>query len=142
MTKWISSLGGPFVFGSERTMTRWMGGDGLSLPVADPAYSLFRPQIWGEECDGTDYAWACGGEPAFLRPMPGYGPGEEIVVICEPDDVAWFPSSDRSGRLVQWEGADSAEQVWQHVSRLEAHRFDQPPIKLGRRLISAQPEAY
>ena len=55
----------------------------------------------------------------------------KLLVICEPRHLAWFPSGDRAGRIVQWVGADSSEQVIRHLASISAQAFVEPPISFG-----------
>ena len=86
-----TSFGGPFVLMPKRLLDKWvesMGG------VPDPEIGLY-----GEVCS----------EQSLMHVIRFEG--AEIVRLAEePSDLFWLPS-ELGGIVVQWMGADSAEQL-------------------------------
>lgn len=112
--KWITSGGGPYVLATKHSALSWLGTKGASAADREPPASDYE-----RACQINDYVGVVAGDPNL------------VLVITEPDEIAWFSIAPDEGLLVKWIGADSDEQVLETLRGLDFGAFKEFPLRFA-----------
>ena len=105
--KWISSDGGPYVLASISSASNWLGQYGSCIKVGrDDATDYDRA------CQITDHVGIVSGNP------------HDVLIISEPDQLAWVSDDCGGGMIVKWIGAESDEQVLSGLEGVDLNGFE------------------
>lgn len=105
--KWISSDGGPYVLASVSSASNWRGQYGSCIRVERDGTTDYD-----RACQITDHVGIISGTP------------HDVLVISEPDQLAWMSDDCGGGVIVKWIGAESDEQVLSGLRSVDLNEFD------------------
>lgn len=89
----------------------WLGTQGLSAGDASRYENDYE-----RSCESKDHVSVIAGS------------SHEILVVGEPDETAWLRRAPGDILLVKWVGADSDQQVWEALQRLDFESFETLPV--------------